>query len=86
MAVTAAKSRHEALGHILLIGASGLGKATLARAIAEIIGVGFKSTNGSVLTNAGDLAGLLTNLDENDVLFVDEIHQLKKGRIYLSSG
>ena len=78
MAIAAAKSRHEALGHVLLVGSPGSGKATLARIIANAMGVGIKSTNASTLTYAGDLANLLTNLEEGDVLFIDEIHQLKR--------
>jgi Holliday junction DNA helicase RuvB len=77
-AILAAKSRKETLSHVLFIGSPGLGKATLAKGIAEIMEVGFKSTSGSALTNAADLAGLLANLEENDVLFIDDIHQLKR--------
>jgi len=78
MAIAAAKSRRETLGHVLLVGSPGSGKATLTRIIANTMGVGIKSANGQAISNASDLAGLLTNLDENDVLFIDEIHQLKR--------
>ena len=78
MAIAAAKSRHETLGHVLLVGSPGSGKATLAHIIANTMGAGIKSANGQTITNAPDLVGLLTNLDEGDVLFIDEIHQLKR--------
>jgi holliday junction DNA helicase RuvB len=78
LAIAAAKLRNEALGHVLLVGSSGSGKATLAHIIANAMGVGIKSANGQVITNPSDLAGLLTNLEEGDVLFIDEIHQLKR--------
>lgn len=74
--VTAAKMRGEALDHILFHGPPGLGKTTLSNIIANELGVGFKVTSGPVLDKPGDLAGLLTSLDENDVLFIDEIHRL----------
>ena len=74
--VQAAKQRNEALDHVLLHGPPGLGKTTLANIIANELGVGFKVTSGPVLDKPGDLAGLLTNLDEGDVLFIDEIHRL----------
>ncbi len=74
--VTAAKMREEALDHVLLHGPPGLGKTTLSNIIANELGVGFKITSGPVLDKPGDLAGLLTNLDTNDVLFIDEIHRL----------
>ncbi|MCK9206018.1 MAG: Holliday junction branch migration DNA helicase RuvB [Salinivirgaceae bacterium] len=74
--VKAAKMRGEALDHVLLHGPPGLGKTTLSNIIANELGVGFKITSGPVLDKPGDLAGLLTNLDENDVLFIDEIHRL----------
>lgn len=74
--VEAARMRHEALDHILLFGPPGLGKTTLAGIIANELGVGFKVTSGPVLDKPGDLAGILTTLEENDVLFIDEIHRL----------
>jgi holliday junction DNA helicase RuvB len=74
--VKAAKQRGEALDHVLLHGPPGLGKTTLANIVANELGVNFKVTSGPVLDKPGDLAGLLTNLDENDVLFIDEIHRL----------
>lgn len=74
--VTAAKQRDEALDHVLLHGPPGLGKTTLSNIIANELGVGFKITSGPVLDKPGDLAGLLTNLEPNDVLFIDEIHRL----------
>ncbi len=74
--VKAAKQRGEALDHVLLHGPPGLGKTTLANIVANELGVGFKVTSGPVLDKPGDLAGLLTNLEENDVLFIDEIHRL----------
>lgn len=74
--VKAAKLRGESLDHVLLHGPPGLGKTTLANIIANELGVGFKVTSGPVLDKPGDLAGLLTNLNEGDVLFIDEIHRL----------
>jgi Holliday junction DNA helicase RuvB len=74
--VKAAKLRGEPLDHVLLHGPPGLGKTTLANIIANELGVGFKVTSGPVLDKPGDLAGLLTNLGEGDVLFIDEIHRL----------
>lgn len=74
--VEAASQRDEALDHVLLHGPPGLGKTTLANIIANELGVSFKVTSGPVLEKPADLAGLLTNLDEGDVLFIDEIHRL----------
>ncbi|HZV19043.1 MAG TPA: Holliday junction branch migration DNA helicase RuvB [Sphingobium sp.] len=74
--IAAAKARGEALDHVLFFGPPGLGKTTLAQIVAREMGVGFRSTSGPVIAKAGDLAALLTNLDEGDVLFVDEIHRL----------
>jgi len=78
IAVQAAKRRGEALDHLLFSGPPGLGKTTLANIIAKSMGVGLKSTSGPTIEKAGDLAGLLTNLEEGDVLFIDEIHRLQK--------
>ena len=74
--VEAAKMRQESLDHVLLFGPPGLGKTTLANIIANELGVGFKVTSGPVLDKPGDLAGLLTSLEPNDVLCIDEIHRL----------
>jgi len=74
--VEAAKMRGESLDHVLLFGPPGLGKTTLSNIIANELGVGFKITSGPVLDKPGDLAGLLTSLEPNDVLFIDEIHRL----------
>ena len=74
--IGAARKRSEALDHVLLFGPPGLGKTTLAQIVAKELGVGFRSTSGPVIAKAGDLAALLTNLEANDVLFIDEIHRL----------
>src|SRR6266851_3651279 len=74
--IEAARGRHEALDHVLLVGPPGLGKTTLAQIVARELGVNFRATSGPVIAKAGDLAALLTNLEERDVLFIDEIHRL----------
>lgn len=74
--IEAAKNRNEALDHVLFVGPPGLGKTTLAQIMAKELGVNFHSTSGPVIAKAGDLAALLTNLEERDVLFIDEIHRL----------
>ena len=76
--IDAAKGRGEALDHVLFCGPPGLGKTTLANIIARELGVNMKSTSGPVLERAGDLAAILTNLQEGDVLFIDEIHRLNR--------
>ena len=74
--IEAAKTRKEALDHVLFVGPPGLGKTTLAQILARELGVNFRATSGPVIAKAGDLAALLTNLEERDVLFIDEIHRL----------
>lgn len=74
--IEAAKARKEALDHVLFVGPPGLGKTTLAQIVARELGVNFRSTSGPVIAKAGDLAAQLTNLEERDVLFIDEIHRL----------
>ncbi|MEO1039925.1 MAG: Holliday junction branch migration DNA helicase RuvB [Pseudomonadota bacterium] len=74
--VSAAGGRDEALDHVLLSGPPGLGKTTLAQIVAKELGVNFRATSGPVIAKAGDLAAILTNLEERDVLFIDEIHRL----------
>jgi Holliday junction DNA helicase RuvB len=74
--IDAAKTRGDALDHVLFVGPPGLGKTTLAQIVARELGVNFRSTSGPVIAKAGDLAAQLTNLDERDVLFIDEIHRL----------
>ena len=74
--VQAARGRREALDHVLLHGPPGLGKTTLAQIVSRELGVGFRATSGPIIARAGDLAALLTNLEERDVLFIDEIHRL----------
>src|SRR5207302_3669830 len=76
--VAAARQRGEPIDHLLLSGPPGLGKTTLAHILAKAMGANLKSTSGPTIEKAGDLAGLLTNLEEGDVLFIDEIHRLQK--------
>ena len=78
IAVQAAKQRGEPLDHVLLNGPPGLGKTTLANILAKAMGANLRNTSGPTIEKAGDLAGLLTNLEEGDVLFIDEIHRLQK--------
>ena len=75
--IEAAKARKEALDHVLFVGPPGLGKTTLAQIVARELGVNFRSTSGPVIAKGGDLAAQLTNLEDRDVLFIDEIHRLK---------
>jgi len=74
--IEAARARGEALDHVLLFGPPGLGKTTLAQIVARELGVNFRATAGPILAKAGDLAAILTNLEPNDVLFIDEVHRL----------
>ena len=78
LVIAAAQQRGEALDHILLIGSPGSGKSTLANIIARAMGANVKATSGQTIEKASDLAGLLTNLEEGDVLFIDEIHRLRR--------
>lgn len=75
--ITAARARGDALDHVLFFGPPGLGKTTLAQIVAREMGVGFRATSGPVIAKSGDLAALLTNLEDGDVLFIDEIHRLQ---------
>jgi Holliday junction DNA helicase RuvB len=74
--IEAARTRKESLDHVLFVGPPGLGKTTLAQIVARELGVNFRATSGPVIAKAGDLAALLTNLEDRDVLFIDEIHRL----------
>jgi len=74
--IEAARARGDALDHVLFFGPPGLGKTTLAQIVAREMGVGFRATSGPVIAKSGDLAALLTNLEDGDVLFIDEIHRL----------
>ena len=74
--IEAARTRQDALDHVLFVGPPGLGKTTLAQIVARELGVNFRATSGPVIAKAGDLAALLTNLEDRDVLFIDEIHRL----------
>src|SRR6201999_2717402 len=74
--IEAARTRREALDHVLFVGPPGLGKTTLAQIVSRELGVNFRATSGPVIAKAGDLAGLRTNLEARDVLFIDEIHRL----------
>ena len=74
--IQAARGRGEALDHVLFVGPPGLGKTTLAQIVARELAVNFRATSGPVIAKAGDLAALLTNLEDRDVLFIDEIHRL----------
>jgi Holliday junction DNA helicase RuvB len=74
--IEAARARNEALDHVLLVGPPGLGKTTMAQIVSRELGVNFRATSGPVIAKAGDLAALLTNLEDRDVLFIDEIHRL----------
>src|SRR5689334_5562920 len=76
VSIESARTRGEALDHVLFVGPPGLGKTTLALIVSRELGVNFRATSGPVIAKAGDLAALLTNLEERDVLFIDEIHRL----------
>lgn len=79
--ITAAKKRKEHLDHVLLYGPPGLGKTTLAYIMAKEMGVNIKTTSGPVLERPADLAGILTNLDDREVLFIDEVHRMNQWRV-----
>ena len=76
IAIEAARQRHETMDHVLLFGPPGLGKTTLAHIISHELNVNFRGTSGPAIEKRGDLAAILTNLEESDVLFIDEIHRL----------
>ena len=76
--MSAAKQRNEPIEHVLIYGPPGLGKTTLAHIIAREMGVGIRTTSGPAITKAGDLAAILTNMQEGEILFIDEIHRLNK--------
>ena len=80
IALEAAKARGEALDHVLLVGPPGLGKTTLAQIVREELGVGIRTVAGPALERKGDMAAILTGLEERDVLFVDEIHRINRAR------
>ena len=78
LAIEAAKKRDEPIDHVLLYGPPGLGKTTMASVIANEMGAGFRITSGPAIERAGDLASILTNLQDGDILFIDEIHRLSR--------
>ncbi|NCU39197.1 AAA family ATPase, partial [Candidatus Saccharibacteria bacterium] len=78
LAIEAAKKRNEPMDHVLLHGPPGLGKTTMANVIAHEMGAGFRVTSGPAIERAGDLASILTNLQDGDILFIDEIHRLSR--------
>src|SRR6476620_1677906 len=79
--IAAAKTRKAALDHVLFVGPRGLGKTTLAQIVARELGLAFRATAVPVIAKAGDLAALLTNLEDRDVLFIDEIHQIGRAHV-----
>ena len=81
--IESARQRNDAMDHTLFFGPPGLGKTTLAQIISRELGVNFKMTSGPVLAKAGDLSAILTNLETNDVLFIDEIHRLNLSLIHI---